>query len=113
VAQVRDDLPREPSPWTRRSLDRVGALRSWMPLLPAGDEVRALPPASEPPPIQPADIPELPPPPTQSQSQSQLDRVAVAPVERNPAWAARYGAAVVAAAAVAAVLVAIVLGRPW
>jgi hypothetical protein len=130
VAQVLDDLPRELSPWTQRSLDRVGALRSAMPLLPAGDEVRALLRPSEPLPIRPADIPELPPP----QPQAQLDRVAAAPVERNRTWATRYGAAVVAApvgagvavagtaagvgvalvggaAAVAAALVAIVLGR--
>jgi hypothetical protein len=60
VAEVREDLPAELSPWTRRTLTRVGALRESSPLLGPGEPVRALPTATEPLPIALADIPQLP-----------------------------------------------------
>jgi hypothetical protein len=62
VAELRGELPAELSPWTRRSLERVAALRVPAPLLPPGWELPALPPADEPLAISPADVPELPPP---------------------------------------------------
>jgi hypothetical protein len=129
AADVRDELPAELSPWTRRSLDRVGALRSSMPLLGPTDEVRALPPASEPLPIGPADFPQLADP----EPQSKLEPARL-PAERRRSRAATYGPAVIAAplgaaiaaagaaadvavvavggaAAVAAAVLAIALGR--
>jgi hypothetical protein len=62
VAELRDELPAELSPWTRRTLERVAALRVPAPPLPSGPELPALPPADEPLAISDADVPELPPP---------------------------------------------------
>ena len=62
LAHVRGELPAELSPWTRRSLERVAALRVPAPLLVPGRELPALPPADEPAAISPADIPALPAP---------------------------------------------------
>lgn len=62
VAELRGELPGELSPWTRRSLERVAALRVPARLLPAGRELPALGPADEPVAISPADIPQLPAP---------------------------------------------------
>ena len=62
VADLRGQLPAELSPWTRRSLEHVAALRVPARLLPAARELPALGPADEPVAISPADIPELPAP---------------------------------------------------
>jgi hypothetical protein len=59
VAELRRVLPAELSPWTRRSLERVAALRVPAPLLQPGGELAALPPPDGPRAISPADIPEL------------------------------------------------------
>jgi hypothetical protein len=62
VGELRGELPSELSPWTRRSLERVAALRAPAPLLEPSRELPALPPAGEPLAISPADVPQLPPP---------------------------------------------------
>jgi hypothetical protein len=96
------ELPAELSPWTRRSLERVAALRVPAPLLPAGRELPALLPADEPLAISPADIPELPPP------EAPLEPVPE-PV-RRPARAVRARLALLAAPLAAAALALAIRG---
>jgi hypothetical protein len=117
VGEIRSALPQELSPWTRRSLDRLAALRVSSPRLGAGDPVAALPPAAEPVaalpsaseaiPIGPADIPQLPvPEPAPKpvpQPPAPIDLQKRSPLAglRSAAVAAPVGAGIAAASAAA------------
>jgi len=104
VAELRAELPAELSPWTRRSLERVAALRVPAPLLQPGRELAALPPPDEPRAISPADVPQLPLP-----DSSPAAEPATEPVRRR-SWAATARLVLLSAPLAAAALVLAIRG---